>query len=63
MLTKQQQLEVINELAEFYEVRDVYFSKGTLYVINAYDIPYVEDYLAAEDKYFRYQYVEEDAYV
>ena len=63
MLTKQQQADALETLAEFFDVSDAYFHKGTLFVVNAYDIPAVEDYLEMAPEPFVYRYVEEDAYV
>ena len=63
MLTKQQEQQVLNELDTQFDVQDVYFAKGKLFVINAYDVPAVEDYLDASSDVFTYHYVEDDVYV
>ena len=62
MLTKQQQAQVIADLDTQFDVQDVYFAKGTLFVVNAYDIPAVEDYLETTNFTVRYQYVEDDVF-
>ena len=38
---------VLNELDEEVDVQDVYFSRGKLHVINAYDQERVEAYMSA----------------
>lgn len=64
MLTKQQEQEVISILDNEFDVQDVYFTKGKLFVINAYDVPAVEDFQEMYTSYhFAYQYVEDDVYV
>lgn len=63
MLTKQQEQQVLAELNTQFDVQDVYFAKGKLFVINAYDIPAVEDYLDTTRSVFTYHYVEDDVYV
>ena len=54
--------QIIKELAQQFGVYDVYWHKDRLYIINSYDIPYVEDYIETSDlgQYITYQYVEED---
>lgn len=64
MLTsKQQEAEVLEALNAFFDVVDAYFHKGVLYVVNAFDIPAVEDYMEMSPFPFTYRYVNEDAYV
>ena len=46
MLTLEQQTVVLDDLLEI-QVADVYFFKGRLYVVNAWDVPTVEQYISA----------------
>ena len=62
MLTKSQQADIINRLDQEFDVQDVYFHKGVLYVINTYDVPVVEDFLDVVGDYIAYQVVSEDMY-
>ena len=62
MLTKQQEAEVLQVLDETFDVQDVHFYKGKLFVINTYDVPAVEDFLETSAVYFQYQLAEEDVY-
>lgn len=63
LLTKAQEKQALSDLAEQFDVQDVYFAKGKLFIINAYDIPAVEDYLDTTSDVFQYCYVEDDVYV
>ena len=64
MLTKDQEKQVLAALDEQMDVQDVYFCKGKLYVINAYDIPLVEEFLdeTSWGADLEYVYVEDEAY-
>lgn len=48
MLNTTTKRDIIKDLDEMFNVQDVYFNKGILYVINSYDIPSVEEYLDEE---------------
>jgi glucose-6-phosphate isomerase len=63
MITKREEELVLTELSELFDITDVYFHKGVLFVINAYDIPAVEDYAEIAPAAFKYRYVKEDEYV
>lgn len=64
MVTKAQEKDILTALDEQMDVQDVYFCKGVLYVINAYDIPAVEEFLDESNwgADVAYKYVEEDPY-
>lgn len=64
MLTKIQEKQVLAVLDEQMDVQDVYFCKGKLYVINAYDIPLVESFLdeTSWGADIEYVYVEDETY-
>ena len=51
---------VLKELDAQFDVQDVYFCKGVLYCINSYDIPVIEEYLAAMHLDLVVKYVEEE---
>ena len=62
MLSKQQQQTVLEALYVLYDVVDVYWAKGKLFVVNDYDIPAVEDYLDVSPVFFQFQSVNEEVY-
>ena len=64
MITKSQEKEIIAALDEQMDVQDVYFCKGKLYVINAYDIPLIEEWMDETNwgAVLEYVYVEEEPY-
>ena len=62
MLSKQQQQTVLEALDVLYDVVDVYWAKGKLFVVNDYDIPAVEDYLDVSPVFFQFQSVNEEVY-
>ena len=62
-ITKAQEQQIKHELSEFFDVSDVYFHKGILYVQNSYDIPAVEDYLETSSYPFCYKYVEDEPFI
>ena len=62
MPSKQQQQTVLEALDVLYDVVDVYWSKGKLFVVNDYDIPAVEDYLDVSPVFFQFQSVNEEIY-
>lgn len=45
MLSKAQEQEFLESLEKCLDITDVYFCKGKLYVINAYDVEDVEEFL------------------
>jgi hypothetical protein len=61
-MTRDREREYIRQLNAI-GVRDVYFSKGTLYVVNAYDIPAIEEYLETNIDIVRWQLTSEDEYM
>ena len=61
MINKAKELEYLQQLDEQFDVQDAYFAKGVLYVVNAYDIPAVEDFMEMHTDITCYRYVEEDA--
>lgn len=62
MLSKQQQQTVLEALDVLYDVVDVYWAKGKLFVVNDYDIPAVEDYLDVSPVFFQFRSVNEEVY-
>ena len=52
--------EVLQRLDEEYDVQDVFFSDSILYVLNAYDVPYVESFLEATTYPIRYKLCDEE---
>lgn len=46
---------VLATLDEEYDVQDVFFSNGTLYVLNSYDIPYVEEMILISGMPVKYE--------
>lgn len=62
MITRSKESKYLEILDNEFDVQDVYFHKGILYVVNAYDIPAVEDFMDTVEDCFSYQYVEEDTY-
>ena len=47
MIDRVTEENVLNALNMLYDITDVYFHKGKLYVINEYDLPSVEELLAS----------------
>ena len=61
MLTVKEQTKILWDLEEL-EVVDVYFAKGTLFVINEYDLGAVTNYLQANKIVCAVQTVSSDEY-
>ena len=51
---------VLARLDEEYDVQDVFFSRGTLYVLNAYDVPYVEEFVLVTGMPVKYELASEE---
>jgi hypothetical protein len=61
-MNKRKENDYLSQLAEMFGVTDVYFHKGYLFVINAYDIPAVEDFLEMAPDIIGYRLTTEDQY-
>lgn len=44
MITREQEVQLLNELEEDLDIVDVYFHKGKLHVVNDYDVEAVQAY-------------------
>lgn len=54
--------KIIHDLEKFFGIKDVYWHRDRLFVINSYDVPDVQEYLGTSDlnEYVTYQYVDSD---
>ena len=61
-LTKQDQDEIIDALRYEYDIEDVRFVKGRLFIENREDVDTVVQFLEDQSLAISYQYVEEDEF-
>lgn len=59
-MNKRKENEYLDQLEEVFGVTDAYFHKGYLYVVNAYDVPAVEDFLETAPDVIGYRLTTED---
>lgn len=62
MFTKSEQAKVLNALRNEYNVKDVRFVKGRLFIENREDVDAVVQFLEDQSLAISYQYVEDDEF-
>lgn len=59
MLSKKQKEQIVEQLDTQANVQDVYFSKDILFIVNAYDVSEVSNWLDGQELNVEFRYVDE----